>query len=278
MPLFAALACALIVSILMVTDARALWLPRARNFQGRDIAVAGVALVAGLFAGFSLGMIDGAPEAPAALLTVTGFGLLGALDDRYGDRSASGFRGHLRASMRGRFTTGFWKVAGGGSFALAGAWLLGRPTDGRGWAVVLLQAVVIALAANTWNLFDTRPARAVSVFLLLGIPLALFLHAPTLWIALAAAAVFLPWDRGRAAMLGDAGSNALGAAWGVAFVAGAGVPVLAVGFVLLTAFNAWSERHSLNAEIARRPWLARLDLALRGPDRKTPASTRENPA
>ena len=60
-------------------------------------------------------------------------------------------------------------------------------------------------------------------------------------------------------MLGDTGSNAFGAVWGVAaalyFAPWAQVGVV----VLLLLFQAWSETHSLSKAIERSPLLRRLD-------------------
>jgi UDP-N-acetylmuramyl pentapeptide phosphotransferase/UDP-N-acetylglucosamine-1-phosphate transferase len=123
---------------------------------------------------------------------------------------------------------------------------------------------VVALSANAVNLLDTRPARGIAVFLAAAVPAALAWRDAGLWVAIAGAAAFLPWDRRRAAMLGDAGSNAIGAAWGVAMAAHGGCPALFMALAALAGLHLYTEGHSLNAEIAARPWLARWDAALRG--------------
>lgn len=233
------------------------WRRTVVNYQGRPVAVAGLGLVAGLAAG--LAVLWMLPAGRAGFVAVAGFGLLGAADDRWGDRTASGFRGHLRAARAGRFTTGFWKIVGGGFVALAAAWMLGA-----GWNA-LLRALVVALGANALNLLDTRPARASAAFLALcGLATlaggARAVGAP----GLAAAAVWLPWDRGRRAMLGDAGSNALGALWAVVAVAGASWIATLVLLAILVAFHVYAEARSLNADLAATPWLRRVDGWVRG--------------
>jgi hypothetical protein len=65
-------------------------------------------------------------------------------------------------------------------------------------------------------------------------------------------------------MLGDAGSNVLGGAWGVALCSRTAGASLAGALIALIALHAYTERHSLNAAIAARPWLRRLDAWLRG--------------
>src|SRR5207248_10865732 len=138
------------------------------------------------------------------------FGRVGLVDDRWGDRSAGGFRGHLRRlAQQGRLTTGLVKLAVGGGAALAlGLWLAGDaappllrvllepsapstaslpplpdlaprpPPEWFGLAQILIAAAVIALSANTLNLFDLRPLRALKLFSLEFLVLLLISAAP----------------------------------------------------------------------------------------------------
>ena len=61
--------------------------------------------------------LDPAARLGAALLVI-GVGLFGLLDDLAGDRSTRGFRGHLTALVRGRPTTGSWKLLAGGAVSV----------------------------------------------------------------------------------------------------------------------------------------------------------------
>ncbi len=75
-------------------------------------------------------------------------------------------------------------------------------------------AALVSLSANGLNLLDTRPGRALKTFLA-G---AALLRGPTR--AYVAVAVMLaPYDLREMTMLGDAGSNALGAVLGYGSVA-----------------------------------------------------------
>src|SRR3712207_8777601 len=56
--------------------------------------------------------------------------------------------------------------------------------------------------SNFWNQLDTRPGRALKAYLSLAVPL----RAP-----LGLAVILAPYDLRERVMLGDAGSNALGA-------------------------------------------------------------------
>lgn len=188
------------------------------------------------------------------------FGLLGFADDLWGSRAVGGFRGHIRALLQGRPTTGSVKLVGGGLAALVAAILVDgfRPS-------ALLDAAVIALGANTLNLLDVRPGRAQFGFALLcaaplvgGGSAAFALLAPLL---LSAGAEWRDDARARA-MMGDTGSNLLGACAGLAACLFLPFWSRAVLLVFLIALNLASERFSFTALIERTPWLRALDRHL----------------
>jgi len=60
-------------------------------------------------------------------------------------------------------------------------------------------------------------------------------------------------------MLGDAGSNALGAVLGLSLVASLRGRALWPAIALLAALNVLGERRSLGKLIESTPWLARID-------------------
>ena len=158
--------------------------------------------------------------------------LLGFLDDAYGGE-ARGFRDHLRA----RRTTGVAK-------------LVGIPLVGLLRTRSLSGALLFALAANALNLLDTRPGRCLKAYLLAALPL----RAP-----LGLAVLLLPYDLRERAMLGDAGSNALGAMLGLKSVErlhGTG-RWAAIG--ALAGLTVLGERTSLGRLIERTRGLRELD-------------------
>jgi UDP-N-acetylmuramyl pentapeptide phosphotransferase/UDP-N-acetylglucosamine-1-phosphate transferase len=257
------------------------------NFRGEKIpAAAGLTflVVSGVVYGALLGngTALGSFYTPAFLMVTLGFGLLGLIDDLWGSRSVGGFKGHLKALFSGRPTTGAIKLIGGGFVALAASYVLHR-TD---VAPLLCDAALIALAANALNLLDVRPGRALFGFTLLALPALLDtllavrharFTAPTplpddlLWqtppgvligpVVCAAAVEWLPDVRAKA-MMGDTGSNLLGAAAGLA--AAVSLPLwgrLAL-LALLVGLNLLAERVSLSALIERTPWLRALDRRL----------------
>jgi hypothetical protein len=169
-------------------------------------------------------------------LTVAGIALIGLADDLWSGPER-GFRGHLRA----RRTTGALKAAGIPALALAGT----RSLSG---------AAVVSFAANGLNLLDTRPGRALKAFL----AAAAVLSGPTR--AYVPVAVLLaPYDLREMTMLGDAGSNALGAVLGYGSVARLTARGRRFAIATLAGLTIVGEARSLGALIERTPVLSHLD-------------------
>ncbi len=251
------------------------------NHRGRNVPVgAGIVLfltavvVTGPWRliGAALGWFDpGADARIFAVLLAGGFGLLGLFDDLAARGDDRGFRGHLGALAAGRLTTGGVKLIVGGLFALA---IVPMVTTGTWWRM-LLGAAVIALAANTMNLFDRAPARctkvavpcAIALFATCGVVDRPLLAGVAILVGAAVGLVF--FDAREHLMLGDAGSNVLGAALGWGLVATHGwVPQLVV-LVVLVALNVASEKVSFSAVIDANPVLRTIDRVGR-PDPDAP--------
>lgn len=171
-----------------------------------------------------------------AVPSVAPVAAMGLADDLWSGPER-GFRAHLGSGA----TTGTLKLVGIPLYALART----RSLSG---------AILVGLAANAVNQLDTRPGRALKAFglgsLLLGVE-------PRR--AVAVAVLLAPYDLREMAMLGDAGSNALGAVLGFSSVE------------RLTGCRRWSaigalalltlvgERRSLGAAIEATPVLRDLD-------------------
>lgn len=238
------------------------------NYRGRSLPTAsGLVLVVAVIVVEGLrvlvDLLRSSPSpAPASVLVlgaVTGFGLLGLADDLLGDDRDKGMRGHLRALGEGRISTGLVKLVGGGALALV---LVGA-AGGRGPGQVVVDAAVVALAANLANLFDRAPGRTIKVALVAYVPLAVVAGAGpvgvSLAIAVGAAAGLLPADLAERSMVGDAGANALGAALGLGLVLTAGTGARVTALLILLALTATSEVVSFSRVIARTPPLRALD-------------------
>lgn len=194
------------------------------------------------------------------LILVLGMCLLGLLDDMLGNGETRGFKGHIREALRGRFSTGFLKALGGLLIAIAAS----APFSHHIWEL-FLNGALIALCANLFNLLDVRPGRALKVFfpLLAGmIALNWSLEnafIPYLLSVGAVAIVLFPGDLSGRYMLGDSGSNVLGATVGLGIAIGAG-PWWKLGvMVLFACLNLMSEKYSFSRTINSNRVLNWLD-------------------
>jgi Glycosyl transferase family 2 len=175
-----------------------------------------------------VGWVVGLPGEPA----VAAVAAIGLADDLWSGPER-GFAAHLRSGL----TTGMLK-------------LVGIPLVGVMRTRSLSGTLLFALAANAVNQLDTRPGRALKAYLLAGTALRTHWALPVL---------LLPYDLREMAMLGDGGSNALGAMLGLKSVSrltGTG-RWIAIG--ALAGLTLLGERTSIGGVIERTPGLRRLD-------------------
>jgi UDP-GlcNAc:undecaprenyl-phosphate/decaprenyl-phosphate GlcNAc-1-phosphate transferase len=194
-----------------------------------------------------------------------GVSLLGLVDDLFGTPDGSrwlaygrGFRGHTRALLRGGLSTGVLKAVG--TFLLALFVLRAAKPD---FAQYLLAVAVVVALTNLFNMFDLRPGRCVKAFCVLGVAVTLgsaSLHG--LWAFGPFIGPVLAWlalDLRERAMLGDTGSNAVGAVaglWVALYVPVSGQIATLFVVALITIYG---EFRSLSKLIERTPLLRRLD-------------------
>lgn len=260
---------------------------RRTNYRGRELATAvGLAVPMALYAAGAVVAVLrslGATPEPEAITSLTltgvavgGFGLLGLLDDLALDRDASGYRGHVRALLGGRFSAGSLKMLAGPAIAL----VVVQPVSGESLVRLLLDGALVALAANTANLLDRAPGRVTKVAIVgfagLLVP-ALVVgggRVPSLLgagVAIGAAIALLVPEMREELMLGDTGSNALGAAIGLGVVLTQSALVSSVVVVALLAVNLASEAVSISDVIDRSGPLRALDRLGRRADRDQPS-------
>lgn len=172
----------------------------------------------------------------AASPTVAPVALIGLADDLWSGPER-GFREHVRGGV----TTGTLKLVA------IPLWGLLRTRSVSG-------AVTVGLAANVLNQLDTRPGRALKAFLLGSLLLG---GRPRKTLALAV--LIAPYDLREMTMLGDAGSNALGAVLGfesVRQLTSRGRMGVIAG---LAALMILGERTSLGRLIETTPGLREFD-------------------
>lgn len=201
-----------------------------------------------------------------AVATGLGFGLIGIVDDLVGDHGDKGFGGHLRALGSGRLTTGGLKLLGGGLMSLGvGAYVADDVGE------LLVAASVIALGANTANLFDRAPGRVTKVALVAFVVLVVVTPGAERFGLVGVAALvgavagLFVFDLSEQLMLGDAGANPLGAVLGLGVVLTTGTVTQLVVLGVLVAVNVAGDRVSFSAVIDRTGPLRTLDQLGRRP-------------
>ena len=154
---------------------------------------------------------DGVRDSQAGELLGAGIVFLaGVVDDGFGG-AERGLRGHLRALLAGRLTTGSVKLA---AAVLASAITVAWTPREHLWAN-LLALIAIAGCTNVWNGLDVAPGRALKGFLVVAVVLLVVDLRAFLLVCTGAACAVLAPDLRERGMLGDSGANLLG------FLAGA---------------------------------------------------------
>ena len=236
------------------------------NYRGNCVPLSGgFFYLLAVFLTISLGVFSGhiAQPMPWAVL-VAGFVFVGALDDAAGRRGGGGFRGHVRKLIHGRLTTGCVKAVIGGATALLACFFYLRAeapslSGAHLAARVVLGGVLVALTANLVNLLDLRPGRAAKFAFLSFIPLAVW--ARELWTpALLGGVITIGWaDAREQTMMGDLGSNLLGALIGLSLVASLSVPWQIAALLVAATGNALSEKYSFTLVIEGNRVLRAID-------------------
>ncbi|HET8672531.1 MAG TPA: hypothetical protein VFL87_02775 [Thermoleophilaceae bacterium] len=240
------------------------------NYRGREVAFpAGLVIVApALVALIPLSLVDELgnhdvfrPGTGAVLTYVLAVALLGFVDDLIGSGAGDlprGWRGHAGAVLGGRLSTGALKAAGSlgvALFVLRGQGL----STGR----YLLEVALLVLATNLFNLLDLRPGRSAKALILLGAGLLIGSRdVNPLWtvgLFVGPILVLLPFDLRERAMLGDTGSNAIGAVAGLWLVLTLPTLGQAIALGVIALFTLYGEFRSISELIERTPLLRQLD-------------------
>jgi UDP-N-acetylmuramyl pentapeptide phosphotransferase/UDP-N-acetylglucosamine-1-phosphate transferase len=226
-------------------------------FPAGTVIVAAAALAAGPLALIQeLGVADDVLS-PDLRAVAIGVAALGLLDDALGGEPR-GWRGHGAAVLRGGISTGALKAAG--SLGLALYALSGL---GLGDGEYLLAVAVLVLCTNLFNLLDLRPGRSAKAFVLLGAGLTLGTwDVDVLWtlgLFAGAAVVVGAFDLRERAMLGDTGSNLLGALAGLWIVLALGTVGQAIALAVVLAITIYGEFRSISSLVERAPLLRQLD-------------------
>ena len=241
------------------------------NFRGRLLAfpLGAVLVVSSLIALAPLAVLDDRadldlldPDLRRWFVYVLGVAFLGLFDDTVGrggsERSPRGWRGHARAVLRGELSAGGIKAIG----ALA---LAAYATSGRGRESLdyLADLSLLLLATNLFNLLDLRPGRAEKALALLAAGLCIGYRTAEplelLGLFVGPVIVGAAFTLRERAMLGDTGSNLIGALAGIWMLEVLSDPARLVALAVVAALSVYGEFRSISSAIERVPLLRQLD-------------------
>ena len=202
------------------------------------------------------------PDLRRWLPYLLGIAFLGFLDDALGRGEAvatpRGWRGHWAALRSGTLSTGAIKAIG--ALALAAYVVSGRGLED--WRY-LADVVLLILTTNLFNLLDLRPGRAEKALVLLaaGLCLGAWTFAPLELLGIFVGPVIVgAWlTLGERAMLGDTGSNLIGAIAGVWLLTVLGADARLIALAAVLALTIYGEIRSISATIDSVPPLRWLD-------------------
>jgi UDP-GlcNAc:undecaprenyl-phosphate/decaprenyl-phosphate GlcNAc-1-phosphate transferase len=202
------------------------------------------------------------PELRQWMPYLLGVVFLGFLDDALGRGEVAGaprgWRGHARALRAGSLSTGAVKALG--ALALAAYVVSGRGLES--WRYIA-DVVLLILATNLFNLLDLRPGRAEKGLALLaaGLCLGAWTFAPLelLGVFAGPALVGAAFTLRERAMLGDTGSNLLGAIGGVWLLTTLGPDARLIALAVVAGLTIYGELRSISAMIESVPPLRWLD-------------------
>jgi UDP-GlcNAc:undecaprenyl-phosphate GlcNAc-1-phosphate transferase len=241
------------------------------NYRGVQVAfpLGAVLIAMSLIALAPLALLDDRanldllePDLRRWVVFILGVALLGLIDDALGrgtDTDAPrGWRAHFSSALQGRFSTGAIKAVG--AFALAAYAVSGRGRESLDYVADL---ALLLLATNLFNLLDLRPGRAEKAFALLlaGLCLGAWTAFPLelLGVFIGAVLIGAVLTMREQAMLGDTGSNLVGALAGVALLIALEDPARLIVLGIIVGLTVYGEFRSLSALIERVPLLRQLD-------------------
>ncbi len=162
------------------------------------------------------------------------------------------------AILSGDFSSGALKAVGTLGLALV---VLANPD--LTVLEVALATLLVVTTTNLFNLLDLRPGRSIKVFVLLGAGLLIGSAnlEPLWWLGLFVGPilVFLPFDLRERGMLGDTGSNVVGAVAGLWMVMTLPMAGQAIALTVVLGITIYGEFRSISALVEKTPGLRGLD-------------------
>ncbi len=197
------------------------------------------------------------PQLTHITVYVLGMAFLGFLDDMLGGEPR-GWRGHGAAVAGGGISTGALKAIGAlglACFALS--------NQGLTTTQYICGVALLILTTNLFNLLDLRPGRTGKAFVIVGAGLTVgSLDLAPLWVLGIFAGpilVLAVGDLRERTMLGDTGSNLIGALVGFWLVLTLSPTGQLIALAVVLIITVYGEFRSISALIERTPLLRQLD-------------------
>ncbi|MGM0369773.1 MAG: glycosyl transferase family 4 [Bacillota bacterium] len=232
------------------------------NYQNQSILQSygllfGINLIIIFIVGALLGIYDFDLTTKLIILLLT-MTLIGIIDDTLGYKDFQGFKGHLQALFyEQKLTTGLLKMI----FSFIVVFYLFFYWYGSILSS-LVATFVVLLTANFINLLDFRPGRALKTFIFSLLLLIIYLKEEILVLALPSLIItlfLLPFDLEQQGMMGDVGSNILGALLGFLFILKSPFELQVFVLIGLIVINFYSEFYSLTKLIESNRILNYID-------------------
>jgi UDP-N-acetylmuramyl pentapeptide phosphotransferase/UDP-N-acetylglucosamine-1-phosphate transferase len=201
------------------------------------------------------------------MFVLVAMGFMGFFDDQLGVHEVKGFKGHFQLLFgEQKLTSGAFKAIFGAIIALVFSFGTMEFIRG-GWPIwtFLINFLLVASATNTINLFDLRPGRAGKAYLfgfivVLSFSGGNFLIYTSLFLPILAIMIYyLPFDLQGKVMMGDSGSNLLGASLGIMMAWMLSDVSKIVALVILLALQLIAEKFSFSEIIEEYRILRYLD-------------------
>ncbi len=231
-----------------------------QNYRGEKIpGVMGIVIIIVTIITVSIAYLINITESKYIILSVfmcSFMGLVGLIDDLFGDDYVKGFSGHIRQLLKGHFTTGGLKAIAGVMISIA----ITIQISISNWDV-FINVLIILFTTNFINLLDTQPGRAVKGFILLTLVTGVFsniilFHCIVLGVIIA----YMSIDLKAKGMLGDVGSNFIGMVLGISIVMSiTNIAIRIVILLVMLTLNLLSERISFSKIIEKTSILRVLD-------------------
>ncbi|MTI70208.1 MAG: phospho-N-acetylmuramoyl-pentapeptide-transferase [Firmicutes bacterium] len=194
----------------------------------------------------------------AYIFCITIMGFVGFIDDVIGNNVIKGFKGHIKALIVGRLTTGGLKAVSGLVCSIIYSIIISENIYN-----LLINIIIISLFTNLINLLDLRPGRAIKAFFIISVLLlctSLKLRYNFLiFSAIGIILVVFPLDLRGKVMLGDVGSNSLGMTLGIFCVTTQSINYKIIILIILVFLHVFSEYYSFSKVISKLKVLNFID-------------------